>query len=150
MLRTTGPEVAPACGWGSARFAPKAGDLGSDAAKAVPIPVQASPFVMERVALGARQAAEVSSSTGSMPHALVTAVKMALSELFMSAYDAEPLDLEAIKRTGMSHLLQFLFDLRFLRIALAAGPAPGPELMDWARRSKRGGRQQTARRATMC
>eukprot|EP00747_Dinoflagellata_sp_TGD_P210541 gnl/TRDRNA2_/TRDRNA2_83808_c0_seq1.p1 gnl/TRDRNA2_/TRDRNA2_83808_c0~~gnl/TRDRNA2_/TRDRNA2_83808_c0_seq1.p1 ORF type:complete len:969 (+),score=197.33 gnl/TRDRNA2_/TRDRNA2_83808_c0_seq1:71-2908(+) len=131
--RMADDEVPMAFGWGSAKFTRKgpaaAGDKadGSDEMRAVPIPVQASPFVFERLALGAQQALEVRAGgcSGPMPRALVVGLKAALSETFVAAYEAAAPDLNKLKKSGMCHLLQMLFDLRFLRIALSTSPAPG-------------------------
>eukprot|EP00418_Pyrodinium_bahamense_P071012 CAMPEP_0179091272 /NCGR_PEP_ID=MMETSP0796-20121207/41686_1 /TAXON_ID=73915 /ORGANISM="Pyrodinium bahamense, Strain pbaha01" /LENGTH=1023 /DNA_ID=CAMNT_0020788861 /DNA_START=75 /DNA_END=3142 /DNA_ORIENTATION=+ len=133
--RLADDEVPPVCGWGSAKFPQKppgaggASVLGADgqgeAARAVPVPVQASPFVAERLALGARRALEVSGGVAAMPPSLVLALKVALAEAFAAAYEVEQVNLEKLKKSGMHHLLQWLFDLNFLRITLSAGPAVG-------------------------
>jgi len=144
-------EVAAVCAWGSASFSGKGG-AGSSEERSVPVPVQASPFVFERLVLGARRALEVcggptcggaaaaavvggatAAAVGSAgaagwtspPSGLVAALKVALSESFIAAYTAEPLDLEKRKRTGMNHLLQWLFDLHFIRMALSSAQASG-------------------------
>lgn len=115
-------EVRHACGWGNATFAQKGKGgavSGDDSSKAVPVPVQASSFVFERLTIGARRALEVSGGFSPMSRALVVALKVALSESFMAAYEAHPTDFEKLKHSSMSHLLQWLFDLRFLQIALS-------------------------------
>jgi len=116
-------EVPHACGWGSAKFAASPSDqrpgTESNASRAVPVPAQASPFIFERLMLAAQQALEVSSGVGGMPEALVSALKIALSEIFAAAYEAATSNLEGLKRSGMHHLLQLLFDLNFLRITLS-------------------------------
>jgi hypothetical protein len=117
--RLADDEVAHACGWGNAKFMQKGG--GSDeSSKAVPVPVQASSFVFERLTLGARRAFEVSGGISPMPRALVVALKASLCEAFMAAFEARPVDFATVKHTGMSHLLQWLFDLRFLQITLSS------------------------------
>ncbi|CAE7624468.1 Scn11a [Symbiodinium pilosum] len=117
-------EVGPACGWGSAAFAAKPGE--SAEAKAVSVPIQSSPFVFERLAAASKQVFELSGAQGSAAVATAAAAKAALAELFAAAYEADrPSDLARLKRSGMSHLLQWLFDLSFLRIALSASAAPG-------------------------
>lgn len=117
-------EVGPACGWGSAAFAAKAGE--SSEAKAVSVPIQTSPFVFERLAASSKQIFELSGAQGAAAVATAAAAKASLAELFAAAYEAErPSDLARLKRSGMSHLLQWLFDLSFLRIALSAAAAPG-------------------------
>lgn len=127
--RLADDEVGPMCGWGSAKFGAKGGEEG---ARAVPVPVQASPFVSERLLLGAQRAFEVNGgdATGgapTMPRSLVAALKTALAESFAAAYaEAVPEDLTKLQRSGMAHLLQWLFDLRFLRIALSSEPTAGP------------------------
>jgi len=117
-------EVPHACGWGSAKFAQSAMSdqrpgSQSSASRAVPVPAQASPFIFERLMRAAQQALEVSSGVGGMPEALVSALKIALGEVFAAAYEAAALNLEGLKRSGMHHLLQLLFDLNFLRITLS-------------------------------
>lgn len=117
-------EVGPACGWGSAAFAAKAGE--SSEAKSVSVPIQTSPFVFERLAASSKQIFELSGAQGPAAVATAAAAKASLAELFAAAYEAErPSDLARLKRSGMSHLLQWLFDLSFLRIALSAAAAPG-------------------------
>lgn len=118
--RLADDEVPHECGWGNAKFAQKGG-VSDDSSKAVPVPVQASSFVFERLTLGARRALEVSGGFQPMSRALVVALKVALSEAFMSAYEVQPVDFESLKKSGMSHLLQWLFDLRFLQITLSTG-----------------------------
>jgi len=127
--RLADDEVPPACGWGSAKFAPGAEGTGEAAMKSqevrsVPIPVQLSSFVFERLALGAQRAVEVSGSSAPMKEVLVMALKTALSEAFMASFSDAHLTVENMKRSGMSHLLQWLFDLNFLRIALSSSRAP--------------------------
>eukprot|EP00448_Togula_jolla_P021094 CAMPEP_0170572620 /NCGR_PEP_ID=MMETSP0224-20130122/2315_1 /TAXON_ID=285029 /ORGANISM="Togula jolla, Strain CCCM 725" /LENGTH=856 /DNA_ID=CAMNT_0010895125 /DNA_START=37 /DNA_END=2604 /DNA_ORIENTATION=- len=124
--RLADDEVPVACGWGTAKFAKEVGS-GEEATRGVPIPIQASSFVFERLALGSRRALEINGS-GPMPRALTCALKWALSESLASVY-ASPksgtADLEALRRGGMHHLLQLIFDLRFLRIALSVGGQSG-------------------------
>merc|ERR1719362_2820534 len=116
-------EVPHACGWGSAKFAASPSHqrpgTESSASRAVPVPAQASPFIFERLMRAAQQALELSSGVGGMPEALVSALKIALGEVFAAAYEAAALNLEGLKRSGMHHLLQLLFDLNFLRITLS-------------------------------
>lgn len=120
--RLADDEVPHACGWGNAKFAQKGGNT-NDESKAVPVPVQASSFVFERLTLGARRALEVSGGFSPMSRALVLALKVALSEAFMAAYEAQPVNFEKLKHSSMSHLLQWLFDLRFLQITLSTAGA---------------------------
>lgn len=132
-------EVAPACGWGNAKFesqgevstgAAEALGVPADGARAVPVPVQASAFVLERLLLGSRRASEL-GGRGPAALAAAAALKVALSEAFLAAYEAEmPVDMPRLKRSGMAHLLQWLFDLNFLRIALSAGLGQGGAAYD--------------------
>jgi len=118
--RWSDDEVSTACGWGSAKFT--RGAEGGQGMRSVPVPVQASPFVFERLTLASRRALEVSGAAGLLPRALVAALKAALSDSFLAAYNALQIeDLDQQKSRGMSHLLQWLFDLRFLRIVLSSG-----------------------------
>eukprot|EP00929_Paragymnodinium_shiwhaense_P077247 TRINITY_DN39782_c0_g1_i1.p1 TRINITY_DN39782_c0_g1~~TRINITY_DN39782_c0_g1_i1.p1 ORF type:complete len:1057 (-),score=281.06 TRINITY_DN39782_c0_g1_i1:120-3290(-) len=123
--RLANDEVGPACGWGSAKFA-KMASPDSGEVKAIPVPVQASAFVMERVTLGARRALEVSGSNGVTSPALVTALKMAVGEALMAAYDAskamQPAADSKPATGGICHHLQWLFDLQFVRISLSDTP----------------------------
>mmetsp|Transcript_16580 Transcript_16580/g.29014 ORF Transcript_16580/g.29014 Transcript_16580/m.29014 type:complete len:965 (-) Transcript_16580:47-2941(-) len=133
--RLADDEVSTACGWGSAKFA-RQGEPGTSptteqdrtpTAKAVPVPIQASPFVFERLVFAAKKSLELTGDD-SGPAATLTAaaLKAALSECFVASYEAErPSDLVRLKRSGMSHLLQWLFDLNFLRVTLSAGAGPG-------------------------
>eukprot|EP00930_Biecheleria_cincta_P096230 TRINITY_DN88104_c0_g1_i1.p1 TRINITY_DN88104_c0_g1~~TRINITY_DN88104_c0_g1_i1.p1 ORF type:complete len:993 (-),score=182.72 TRINITY_DN88104_c0_g1_i1:134-3112(-) len=116
-------EVQPACGWGSAKFAHQ---QEADA-KAVPVPVQTSAFVLEQLVFAATRALEIAGDTAGLGATLSAAsLKAALSESFVSLYEAgQPLDLARLKRSGMSQLLQWLFDLNFLRITLSAGADSG-------------------------
>lgn len=124
LWRVADDEVAAACGWGSAKFQPRGAAAAAvspgESVRTVQVPTQASPFVFEQLFLGARRALEVSGNLGFMPPALIAAVKTALSEAFMAAYSEQPLDMGMLKRSGMSHVLQWLFDLKFLRIALSS------------------------------
>eukprot|EP00931_Biecheleriopsis_adriatica_P069353 TRINITY_DN43208_c0_g1_i1.p1 TRINITY_DN43208_c0_g1~~TRINITY_DN43208_c0_g1_i1.p1 ORF type:complete len:985 (+),score=220.34 TRINITY_DN43208_c0_g1_i1:256-2955(+) len=116
-------EVGPTCGWGSAKFAGKT----EQDSKSVPVPVQASPFVFERLVSAAQRGLELAGN-GAGPGALsgAAALKAALGESLMAAYEADqPADLARLKRSGMAHLLQWLFDLNFLRITLSAGAGQG-------------------------
>lgn len=125
--RLANDEVPPGCGWSSAIFASK-GAQDQGAAKSIPVPVQASPFVANRLTHGARCAAEMCGSS-TAPASLILAVKAALSEALMLVYEAALPQLPSpgsLKRTGMCHYVQWLFDLSFLRIALsAAAPSSG-------------------------
>lgn len=61
----------------------------------------------------------------SAPPALISALKTAISESLVLIYEAAMPQLptaEELKRSGMYHHLQWLFDLSFLRIALSAAP----------------------------
>jgi hypothetical protein len=119
--RLANDEVPPSCGWSHAKFANK-GAQDNDS-KPIPVPVQASPFVAERLTLGARRALEMCGS--SAPPALISALKTAIGESLVLVYEATTPQLptpEELKRSGMYHHLQWLFDLSFLRIALSAAP----------------------------
>jgi hypothetical protein len=122
--RLADDEVCHTCGWGSAKFAQKA-TSSEDSAKSVPVPVQASSFVFELLALGARRALEISGGASLMSRALVIALKTSLSEAFMSCYEVRTIDFDKMKYSGMSHLLQWLFDLRFLQITLSSSSSSG-------------------------
>eukprot|EP00927_Polykrikos_kofoidii_P039927 TRINITY_DN34215_c0_g1_i1.p1 TRINITY_DN34215_c0_g1~~TRINITY_DN34215_c0_g1_i1.p1 ORF type:complete len:1060 (-),score=232.87 TRINITY_DN34215_c0_g1_i1:546-3725(-) len=121
--RLSNDEVPLAYSWGSAKFVGIASQQDSDA-KAIPVPVQASPFVFELLTLGARRANEVSGGGGSMPPSLIAALKVALSESLMAAFQGAPPRptgaSEGLKRSGIYHDVQRLFDLQFLRLALSA------------------------------
>lgn len=119
-------EVGPACGWGSAKFPAREGE-----AKSVAVPIQSSAFVFERLAFAA-QSLSSAKLTGHA-HAAAAALKAALAECFAAAYEDKPSDLARLKRSGMSHLLQWLFDLNFLRIALSAAASPGNAALEMLR-----------------
>jgi len=138
--RLANDEVPPSCGWSHAKFANKGAQGDS---KPIPVPVQASPFVAERLTLGARRALEMCGT--SAPPALISALKTAIGESLVVVYEAEKPQLptaDELKRSGMYHYLQWLFDLSFLRIALSAAPvsdigktgaAPGAVAQDSSR-----------------
>lgn len=116
-------EIQPAFGWGSAKFAHQV----EAESKAVPVPVQTSAFVLEQLVFAATRALEIAGGpTGLAATLSAASLKAALSESFVSLYEAEqPSDLARLKRSGMSQLLQWLFDLNFLRITLSAGSDSG-------------------------
>lgn len=118
-------EVGPACGWGSAKFPAREGE-----AKSVAVPIQSSAFVFERLTFASQSLASAKLK-GSTPAA--AALKAALAECFAAAYEDKPSDLARLKRSGMSHLLQWLFDLNFLHLALAAAASPGAAALQMLR-----------------
>lgn len=118
--RLADDEVGPACGWGSAKF-PAQGE-----AKSVAVPVQSSPFVFERLTFASQSLASAKLKGG----APAAALKAALAECFAAAYEDKPSDLIRLKRSGMSHLLQWLFDLSFLRVTLSAAASPGAAALE--------------------
>ncbi|CAJ1403570.1 unnamed protein product [Effrenium voratum] len=117
-------EVGPCCGWGSAKFPAKEGE-----GKSVAVPIQSSPFVFERLCLAAQSLA----SAQLQGSAVAAALKAALAECFAAAYEDRPADLGRLKRSGMSHLLQWLFDLNFLRITLSAAAVAGSKPLEHLR-----------------
>ncbi|CAJ1329377.1 unnamed protein product [Effrenium voratum] len=117
-------EVGPCCGWGSAKFPAKEGE-----GKSVAVPIQSSPFVFERLCLAAQSLA----SAQLQGSAVAAALKAALAECFAAAYEDRPADLARLKRSGMSHLLQWLFDLNFLRITLSAAAVAGSKPLEHLR-----------------
>lgn len=148
----TEEEVALAYGWGTVQFdqagkasagsellqgekkesstpAPAPGAIpgvdGASDAKALQVPVQASPFVFDRCAHAAQRAFEVCGNSEAPPKTLVCALKAALCTSFVEVVETQwgkggtDLGSDACQKFGMSYLLQWVFDLRFLRIALS-------------------------------
>jgi len=76
---------------------------------------------------GARRALEISGSSGVTSPALISALKMAIGEAFMAAYDASTMlqpPQESLKHSGgIYHYLQWLFDLQFIRMSLSDTPS---------------------------
>lgn len=98
--------------------------------QAIAVPVQASPFVFHHLALGAQQAMHISDGADPMPQALIGALKAALSEIFVAAFKDAASSPEQLKSHSMSHRLQLLFDLRFLRVTLSSAPAAAGAAVD--------------------
>lgn len=122
--RLNGDEVMPSCGWSKAVFTVVSKGEAKAEAKAIPVPVQVSPFVSQSLALGASLAQELTIGSGRPPSlGLVTGLKAAMSEALMAAYEASPPAVPCPSagpsRAGMCHYLQLLFDLCFLRVALS-------------------------------
>lgn len=112
-------EVQFACGWGNARF--QAAKSQAEGVDSVAVPIQVSSFVSERLTCCARRVVEMNGST-AVPCALIAALKSALAASFVAAYKQHE-----HKSAGMCHLLQWLFDLRFLRVSLNTTSALGAQ-----------------------
>jgi len=113
-------ELGPSCGWGNAKFG---STDGNEEIRSVPVPVQVSPFVFEHLTEASRRVLEVSAH--GMPRSLIVALKVSLCETFVALYTPE---IEG--KHGMPFLLQWLFDLRFLRVALSLGSSTQPQAHD--------------------
>lgn len=135
FFQLSGDEVAAYCAWGTTKVQGKTTDSGDAPAEyCLPVPVQASPFVFEKLALAARcvldvrDAKSTSNLKRSLPGGVVAAIKTALGESFFSVYDAKKLDFDKFNSAEVgtalhahfNHYLQIAFDLHFIILMLSS------------------------------